>query len=264
MSIGANSIGAVAAGELGGGDDAIVFAPSVAAAVSSTVPVIFGGASALPSAANVTVAAASPVIASGVYIAPPPASVAIAAGATGISISATVAAPSADIVVSASPPALHAGASVTVPSATVSASASVPAIHAGVSVLPAAAQITVAPEAPGISISATIHPPAVDLTVSAPAPAITGGNYIEAVNTVTMITEYGEIGSASIGHFAIGEGEQSTRVAKIPPIVVVKIANPMIYAGKSVFPPAANVSAISPRPEIDGRGRKLRILAIAS
>jgi hypothetical protein len=91
-----------------------------------------------------------------------------------------------------------------------------------------------------------------------------GGNFIEANNTITMVTYYGEVASSSVAEFAIGEGEASTRIVKRSPLVLAAVQPPFVTAGKSAFPPSALIDAVSHRPEIESRRRKLRILAIAA
>jgi hypothetical protein len=141
---------------------------------------------------------------------------------------------------------------------------SAPVVTAGKSVSPPAAAVGVTKAVPGISISFNLRPPQQTVAVVAVPPSILGGNYIEASNTITMTTPYGEIGSSSIAEFAIGEGEPSSRIVRRGPLVVVTSASPLVSAGKSTVVPAAAVSITSPRAEIDSRRRKLRVFAIAS
>lgn len=265
--IGFDPIGLSAIGELSSdGVDVIINATSFAVAVTKTAPVVTAGASASPAAKAVAVTAAIPKIMGGALVMPATIAVAVAANAAAVAISATVTVGAASAVtVTKSAPVVLGGASVAAGAAkAVTVTASAPVVTAGKSIFPAAANVTVTANAPGISISATIHPPVATVATSTTPASIVGGNYIDARNTITMNTPYGEVASASIGQFAIGEGEPSTRVVLQCPFVVVMASPPFIAAGKTILPTAANVNITSPRCEIDSRDRKLRILAIAS
>jgi hypothetical protein len=150
----------------------------------------------------------------------------------------------------------------TVPNITVTRAA--PLVTAGKSILPASVSVGVTIASPGISISYTAYPVTQPVSVTALPPQILGGQYIEASNTVTMVTPYGEIGSGSVGQGSIGEGDESTRVVKRGPLVVISSEPPLIATGKSQFAPTSTVFVTSARAEIDARRRKLRIFAIAS
>jgi hypothetical protein len=173
--------------------------------------------------------------------------------------------PAAAVAVAPGSPPVIIGTTINAPAAAAVATTDAePIIAAGKLVSPPAVPASVATTAPGISISFNLRPPGQVVAIVANPPSILGGNYIEASNTITMITPYGEIGSASIGEFAIGEGEPSTRIVRRGPLVVVTSASPLISAGKSINAPSALVTATSARAEIASRRRRLRILAIAS
>jgi hypothetical protein len=172
-------------------------------------------------------------------------------------------APVVSITVAANVPTII-GTQIFPPVASVAVTDAEPLVAAGKSVAAPTAQATVTIFAPLISIGGAVQPTAVSVAVTAPTAEIQAGNVIVAQNTVTMITYYGEIGSSSIGEFAIGEGDESTRIAFAPPRLLVSTPTPLVSAGKSQFPPAANVNVTSSRAEIDSRRRKLRVFAIAS
>ncbi len=112
-----------------------------------------------------------------------------------------------------------------------------PFVTAGKAQFPPSADIDVAPTAPGVSISATLHPATQNVTAVPMGVQILGGNYIEANNTITMVTPYGEIASSSVAQFSIGEGEESTRIVKRSPLAIVSVQPPFVTAGKSTVPP---------------------------
>jgi hypothetical protein len=248
--------------------DVIVYAPVAAAvAVTAAVPVIRGGASVAPTACAVTVTVPVASVLAGVLVTVPVAAVTVTSTAAAVHISATVTAPTPpDVVVTTAVPLVGAGAIVQVPDAiAVTVATSVPFVTAGKSIAPPAVVITVTAPTAAVQISATVTVPVVTIAVSSDPAQILGGNYIEASNTVTHTTTLGEIGSSSIGEFAIGEGELETHTYKRGPFVLVSTTPPFVTAGKSVFlPAAANINVTSARAEIDSRGRKLRVLAIAS
>lgn len=266
--IGFDSIGQAAIGELAGDQlDVIIYAPApFEVTVTKAAPLVSGGKSAAPATAAVAVAIFAPVVLSGSLVtAPEPAAVSVVGVAPRIEISATVTVPAEEVIATTAAPLVGAGAIIPAPvAAAVTVTKSDPFVTAGKSQFPTAAPATVVPNAPGISISANIFPATQDVVVEAHPPQILGGNYIEASNTITMQTPYGEIASSSIAEFAIGEGEPSSRIVKRSPLVIVSMSPPFITAGKSQRPPAAAVSVSSMRPEIASRSRKLRILAIAS
>jgi hypothetical protein len=266
--IGFDSIGQAAIGELTGENDTIIFVPAAAAVtVTTAAPLVSGGGSVLPAAAAVTVTTASPAIRSGVLVTAPAAPVvAVTAPAASVQISATVTAPAAPVVTAtATAPLIGAGAYIAAPVArAVTVTVSAPVVTAGKSVFPPAAVVSVTAPIAGVSISATISPATCQVVATSTPAEILGGNYIEASNTITMSTPYGEIGSSSIGEFSIGEGEPSSRIVRRGPLVIISCTPPFVTTGKAIFPSAAVVSVTAPRPEIDGRTRKLRILAIAS
>lgn len=167
-------------------------------------------------------------------------------------------------VVTSTPPVIIGTAISAPPALPVVATTSAPLLGAGASISPPTAPVAAAVAPPGISISYNLRPPTQTVVVVANPPQILGGNYIEASNTITMTTPYGEIGSASIGEFALLEGEPSSRIVKRGPLVVVTSAAPLISAGKSIAPPSALVAVASARAEIASRRRRLRVLAIAS
>jgi hypothetical protein len=264
--IGFDAIGQGAIGELSGDvADAIVYAPAgIAVAAITAAPVIHGGGSVSPSGRTVTVALVAPNILTGATIKPDAAAVTVMTVAGSIQISATVTVSAAVVAVSTAAPLVAAGKLVTAGAAAVAVTKSAPFITAGKSVAPTAANVMVTGFNPGISISSNNRPPAVSVAVTTSPPSILGGNYIDARNTITMVTPYGEIASSSIGQFSIGEGELSSRVVLMSPLVAVSVKPPFITTGKTISPPYAPVSVVTYRPEIDGRTRKLRILAIAS
>ena len=265
--IGFDSIGQAAIGELTGDQlDVIVYAPApFGVTVTKAAPLVSGGKSVAPAAASVTVAKFTPVVLSGSLVAAPaPAAVAVVAVTPRIEISATVTVPVGAVSASTAAPLVGAGAIVTVPGIAVSVTRAVPFVTSGKSQFPSTAPVVVTPSAPGISISAKIYPATQPVSVETFAPQILGGNFIEASNTITMQTPYGEIASSSIAEFAIGEGEPSSRIVKRGPLVIVSFTAPFVTAGKSQCPPVAAVSVSTMRPEIASRSRKLRILAIAS
>ena len=244
--IGFDPIGRSAIGEVAGGDDVIVFAPPAIAVsgAAGEAPSIHCGGSALPPGSAVTIAVVAPLVAGGRVLVVPAVSASVTSAAPLVSISATVTAPANDIGVSAAPPTVLAGSNLAPDAAAIAVDVVAPFIKAG----------------DEVTINA---PPATVTAASAPA-GILVGKYIEASNTVTMITPYGEIGSASIGEFAIGEGEPSTRIVKRGIIVRVDGSPPEIFAGKSVFAPPRVVAVNSLPAEIDSRLRRIRVYAIAS
>jgi hypothetical protein len=248
--------------------DVIVYAPVAAAvAVTATVPLVRGGASVAMPVGAIVVTAPVPTVLAGALVTVPVASVTVTSAAAAVQISATVTAPAApDAVVTTAVPLVGAGAIVAAPSAiAVTVTAPVAFVTAGKSVAPPAAMVTVTSPAAAVQISATVTVPAITVAVASDPAQILGGNYIEASNTITHTTTLGEIGSSSIGEFAIGEGELETHTHKRGIFVLVSTAPPFVTAGKSVFlPAAANINVTSARAEIDSRGRKLRVLAIAS
>lgn len=186
-----------------------------------------------------------------------------AIGELGSADDVVIFAPVVAVAVTTSVPTII-GTQIFAPAATVAVTDAEPLVAAGKSVASPGATVTVTTFAPLIAIGAAIQPAALSVVVTAPTAEPQSGNVIVAQNTVTMNTFFGEIGSSSIGEFAIGEGEESTRVAFAPPRLIVSTAAPLVAAGKSQFPPVANVNVTSPRAEIDSRRRKLRVFAIAS
>lgn len=172
-------------------------------------------------------------------------------------------APAATVAVTTNVPVII-GTQIFPPAVAVTVTDAAPLVSAGKSVAPPAAAVAATAFAPGISISASVRPAAVAVSVASTPAEIQSGNVVLAVNTVTMNTLYGEIGSSSIGEFAIGEGELSTRIAFAPPRVIVQPNPPLVAAGKILFPPAVGVTVTSSRAEVDSRRRKLRVFAIAS
>lgn len=265
MTIGFDAIGQAALGEQSSdGIDTIIYAPAIGATAAVAPPSVFSGKSIFASGQAATASATAPSIRVGaaVFSAGLSATVALTAGQ--VSISARVVAPGAAAAATLAAPTIMAGAFVQVPAKTATATIVAPVVSAGKSVFAPGAAATATLAAPGISISAAIRPSGIAATATLAAPQIFGGNYIEATNTVTMVTPYGEIGSSSIGQFSIGEGELSTRIVRIGLLARCNIEPPFITAGKSIFPGGKNAIAALGRPEIDGRARKLRILAIAS
>jgi hypothetical protein len=263
--LGYDSIGQVALGELSGEADTVIFAPpAVAVSLTVSAPVIHCGASVLAGTTGITTTTAAPAVRTGVRIAPPSVAVSVTSGAASVEISATVSAGPLAVTVEALPPRIGGGAVITVPGASVAVSTKEPFVAAGKAQFPPTSVVDVDAAAPGISISATLHPGTVNVTVVPMGVQILGGNYIEANNTITMVTPYGEIASSSVAQFSIGEGEESSRVVKRSPLVIVSLQPPLVTAGKSAFPPTAVVTVASNRPEVDSRSRKLRILAIAA
>jgi hypothetical protein len=248
--------------------DVIVYAPVAAAvAVTTAVPVVRGGASVAPTACAVTVTVPVASVLAGSLVTVPVASVTVTSAAAAVQISATVTAPTPPAVtVAAAVPLVGAGAIVQAPAAiAVTITAPVAFVTAGKSVAPSSAAVTVTTPAAAVQISATVTVPALTVAVASDPAQILGGNYIEASNTITHTTTLGEIGSSSIGEFAIGEGEPETHTHKRGIFVLVSTTPPFITAGKSVFlPAAANINVTSARAEIASRGRKIRVLAIAS
>lgn len=263
--IGFDAIGRGAIGELAGGDDVVIFAPQ-AIAITATLgvaPAVHGGGSALPPRATVAATVTAPMVSVGASVAAPRASVTITSAPALVTHSATITAPANDVTTSSAAPSVRGGASIMASSEVV------------VTTQPAAILAGARIEVPSISVVALAAPAMVSagaiVTVSAAtvtalsAPAdIRGGQYIEASNTVTMTTPYGEIGSASIGEFAIGEGEPSIRFAKRGVLVRVDVVPATIFAGKTVYPPPANINVTSMPGEIDSRLRRIRVHAIAS
>lgn len=263
--IGFDAIGRSAIGELSGGEDVVIFAPVVldVTAALGGAPEVHGGGSALPPGTVVSVAVDAPLIAVGASVITSSIAVVVSNGSAFIAQSATVTALANDVAVASLPPSILGGASVTASSeVTVTASAAV--ILAGVRI--DAPFVSVASiSAPAMVSGGTIVTVPVASVVASSTPIdILGGNYIEASNTVTMITPYGEIGSASIGEFAVGEGEPSTRLAKRGVLVRVGVEAPEILAGKTIYPPFANINVSSSPIEVDSRLRRIRVYAIAS
>lgn len=244
--IGYDPIGRSAIGELAGGDDVIVFAPAAVAisVVAGGAPSVHGGGSALPPGLTITVVEVAPLVAGGRALMVPAVSVSVSMAAPFVSISATIAPPANDVAVTFGAPSVLAGAGIAAATTELTVEVVAPFVKAGNAV--------------------TINVPSVGVVASSQPTDVLGGNYIEASNTVTMITPYGEIGSASIGQFALGEGEPSTRQVKRGVLIRVDAEAPAVLAGNSVFPPSRIVVVKSSPAEIDSRLRRIRIYAIAS
>ncbi len=242
--IGFDSIGQGAIGELSGAADTVIFAPvGFVVTVTKSAPAVSGGGSVLPAARSVSVTTA----------------------AAAIRISATIATGAAAVTVSTSAPSIQADAARISPSAAaVAVTPRVPLVASGKVVTTTSRAVTVTVSAPMVTAGKSISPPTAQVAVAAVRASIVGGNYVDARNTILMSTPYGEIGSVSIGQFAIGEGETSTRTVLRSPLVIVATAAPLITAGKSVSPTARTVVVSSARAEIGARRRPLRVLAIAS
>ena len=254
--IGFDAIGRSAIGELAGGDDVVIFAPAAldVSGASPSAPEVHGGGSALPPGTTIAVTVAIPLVAVGAVVSPPVTSIVVARAAPFITQSATIAAPANDVAATATPPTVLGGASVSASSAvTVTAPAAI--ILAGVRIEAPFIGISVVSSSVMVSGGTIVMVPAATVAATSAPIDILGGNYIEASNTVTMITPYGEIGSASIGEFAIGEGEPSTRIVRRGILIRVDVDPPSVFAGKAVFSPVAN---------IDTRLRRIRVHAIAS
>lgn len=247
--------------------DVVIYVPvAVAVTLTTSVPVVRGGVSVAMPAGAVTVTAPVAAVRAGSLVTVPVATITATAPTGAVRISATVTAPAPpDVPLTTAAPFVTAGASVATPVGAVAVTTAVPFVTAGKSVAVPVAAVTVTAPVAAVQISATITTPALTVAVAFDPPQIFGGNYIEASNTITMNTPFGEIGSSSIGEFAIGEGEPATRIVRRGPFVLVSTPIPLVTAGKSVFSPvAANINVTSARAEIDSRGRKLRVLAIAS
>jgi hypothetical protein len=266
--IGFDPIGNGAIGELSGDQqDTLIFTPAAfAVSVTKADPLVSGGGSALaPVAKAVAVTTAAPAILAGVRIVVPVASVAVTSTAGSVQISATVTAPGTSVSAAVVAPRLDAGVLITAPAAqSVTATQVEPFVTAGKSQFAPAIGVTVTAPTALISISFNAFPATQDVVVTPVSPQILGGNFIEASNTVTMITPYGEIGSGSIGQGAIGEGDESTRIVKRGPLVILRVNPPEIFAGKSQFPPTRTITVTTARPEIGARRRAVRVFAIAS
>jgi hypothetical protein len=264
--IGFDPIGQGAIGELAGdAQDVLIFVPAALSVTASKVaPAIAGGGSAIVPSKTVTAAAVAPAVRAGAQVLVSALSAAAATVAPSVQISATVTVPSLSATVALTAPRLDAGVLVTVPAKATSVAVAAPVVAAGkqVAVPPKEAVVTL--PAPIVAIGMRIQPGPLLATATLPAPQILTGNYIEVSNTITMQTPYGEIASSSIGQFAIGEGEVSSRIVKRGLLAIASFQPPFITAGKSVTPPTIHATATLGRPEIDSRRRKLRILAIAS
>ncbi len=246
--------------------DAIIFAPeAVAVATTIAAPVIRAGASVAVPVGPVNVTAPVPSVRTGVLATVQCAGVAVTSASAAVRISATItASAAAAVAVSANPPLILAGASVNVPVAPVLVTSNAAFVTAGKYIATTTTVITVSAPVAGISISAKIWPPMVAVAVGSDPVQVLTGTYIEASNSVTHTTALGEIGSSSIGEFAIGEGEPETHTHIRGIFVLVSTPETIITAGKSIFPPATNINVTSERAEIESRRRKLRVLAIAS
>lgn len=170
--------------------------------------------------------------------------------------------PNATIAVAASAPVLN--TVVNAPAAAVTIAANVPTIATGKRIVAPGASVSVSASAPMIATGKQVSQPVASIVVAASAPSLLAGNAIEVVNTISVTASHGEIGSSSIGEFAIGEGELSTAITKSPPLVIIVSNPPLIAAGKSISPTVKSISLITSRPEIISRRRKLRVMAIAS
>lgn len=245
--------------------DVVVFAPVAAVTLTAAVPVVRGGASVAMPAGAVTVTVPTAAVRAGSLVTVPVAAVTATAPTAAVQISATVIASAPpDVDVTAAVPFVTAGKSVAMPAGAVTVTAPVPFVTAGKSIAPTVASVNVTAPAAAVRISATVTVPVLTVTVESDPAQILCGNYIEASNTITMNTPYGEISSSSISEFAIGEGEPATQIVRRGPFVLVSTPIPLVTAGKSVFSPAANINVTSARAEIASRGRKIRVLAIAS
>lgn len=266
--IGFDPIGNGAIGELSGDQqDTLIFTPAAfAVSVTKVNPLVSGGGSALaPVAKAVAVTTATPAIRAGARVAVPVAAVTVTATAGSIQISATVTAPGTSVAITAAAPRLDAGVLITAPVAQpVTVTRVEPFVTAGKSQFTPAIGVTVTAPAALISISYKAYPATQNIAVVPFPPQILGGNYIEASNTVTMVTPYGEIASSPIGAYAIGEADVSSRIVKRGPLVILSVNPPAIFAGKSQFPPTRTVTVTTARPEIGARRRAVRVFAIAS
>lgn len=264
--IGFDSIGQAAIGELAGdSNDVLIFVPAaLSVSASVTAPAVAGGGSVIVPGTAPTVAVQAPTIQAGVQIVVPAKAVTAACAAGSIQISATVTVPAASATAAIVAPRLNAGVLVELLGIAATVAIAAPFVTAGKTVVVPNAGAVIALPGPLISIGNTVWPGAFETSVALAPPDILGGNYIEVSNTITMSTPYGEIGSGSIGQFAIGEGEPSTRVVKRGLLSLVNIRAPFVTAGKSVLPTTIQVTASMERPEIDSRLHKIRLYAIAS
>jgi hypothetical protein len=264
--IGFDPIGQSAIGELAGdAQDVLIFVPAaLSATATKTAPAVAAGKSALVPSKTATAAIAPPSVRAGVSIAVPAQAAGAVVSAPSVEISATVTVPGLVAAASMGAPRLDAGVLITIPAKAVSAAIVAPSVAAGKQVAVPAKNSAVTLPTPVVAIGLRILPGPLLVTATLPAPQILGGNYIEASNTITMQTPYGEIASSSIAEFAIGEGAPSSRIVKRSILVIASFQPPFITAGKSVTPPTIQVTAALGRPEIDSRRRKLRVLAIAS
>jgi hypothetical protein len=264
--IGFDSIGQAAIGELtGDANDVLIFVPA-ALSVSASVaaPAVAGGGSAAVPALPGTAALQAPTIRAGVRVDVPSKAATAACTAGSVQISATVTVPDASATAAIVAPRLNTGVLVELSGVSAAVTITAPFVTAGKTVAVPGVSAAAALPSPLISIGNTVRPGPLDASAALVPPSILCGNYIEVSNTITMSTPYGEIGSGSIGEFAIGEGEPSTRTVRRGLLSLVSIRAPFITAGKSILPTTIQATASLGRPEIDSRLHKIRLYAIAS
>lgn len=264
--IGFDSIGQAAIGELAGdSNDVLIFVPAaLSVSASVTAPAVAGGGSVIVPGKASTVAIVAPTTRTGVQIVVPGKAVTAACAAGSVQISATVTVPAGSATADIVAPSLNAGVLVESPGVAATVAITAPFVTAGKNIVVPNAGAVIALPGPLISIGNTVWPGAFEISATLVPPDILGGNYIEVSNTITMSTPYGEIGSGSIGEFAIGEGEPSTRIVKRGLFSLVSKQAPFVTAGKSVMPTTIQATASMGLPEIDSRLHKIRLYAIAS
>lgn len=264
--IGFDSIGQAAIGETtGGSDDLLIFVPAANATVTVTAPAVAGGKSVVVPGKAAAAALVAPSVLGGVLIIVPGAAATASLGAPRVQISATVTVSGASASAAILPPRIDSGVLANVPAKDATVALTAPTIAAGKQIVVPGNEVSASLPAPIVAIGYTTYIGQLEATASLPlATQILVGNYIEVSNTILMSTPYGEIGSASIGEFSIGEGEPSSRTVKRGLLASVSLHPPFIAAGKQIVVPSGNATVTLMAPEIAARRRKIAVLAIAS
>jgi hypothetical protein len=246
-------------------DEDIVLRPGTSElAVTAANPVVVSGGAGTAPASVLDVTAPVPAVLSGALVTPPVAEIFLTAPTPYPSISATTSAPATELTVDAPAPVVLSGATGEPPVAGVILTAPPPVSGSGVRRDPPAAELVVTAPMPMQTAGKRSDPPAAVLIVEAPLPTTLTGQYVEASNTVSIESDNGSAAGGPAADSAPTVGENLQKFIRVPPTLELTAPSPSVVAGKSAFPPAAQIILSGPSPEVHARRAKLKVLAIAS
>lgn len=159
---------------------------------------------------------------------------------------------------------LRAGKNIDGPAVALTLAAPVPTARTGKNVDLPPVSVNYSAPLPRALAGKSIDFPSVSLAFDTLPPYVQTGRIINLANTFTVTTEIGCLGEGALGEFVTGEGAPVTSTLIRPIRIALAVKTPAALAGKNENLPSVPISLHVTPPEVDARGRPIRINAIAS